>query len=224
MAKTITGYAPVIFGILILLASCGKHDPNESVDEGVVEKKTYTSHEIGWTIDIPEGWVVMSKERLKEIEKKGSDVLEEVTQEEIDTSALNYLISFSKDRVNSFQSTSEPFEEEYEGEWEESNRAGRDVILEALGKEGIRATASEISIENVGGLDFQRYETTLYSPTGEIVLKQIIYSRLINGFDIGVYVNYNNPSDKETMLRAWRGSRFETAAEPKNNAIRRISR
>jgi len=58
------------FGFLALLMSCGEYDANEQIDEGIVEEHIYTSHEIGWTMKIPNGWTVVSKDRLEELDEK----------------------------------------------------------------------------------------------------------------------------------------------------------
>ena len=48
-------------------------------------------------------------------------------------------------------------------------------------------------------------EVTL--PNG-VVLKQIMYSRLINGFDFGVSISYSDESFGREILEAWRSSEF----------------
>ncbi len=41
--------------VLFLISSCRRTDPNKQIDEGKVDKNTYTSEDIGWTIEIPNG-------------------------------------------------------------------------------------------------------------------------------------------------------------------------
>ncbi|HEC27805.1 MAG TPA: hypothetical protein ENI67_10435 [Gammaproteobacteria bacterium] len=196
-------------GALALLVSFGESDAEEQIDKGLVGKSIYTSRELGWTIEIPKGWTVVSEDKLDGLDKKGLDAIENVAGS-IDYSGLKHLISFSKNKFNIFQSTSEPFDIEYEGQWEENNSALRDLLLVTYKDQGLRAKASEISIENVSGLDFQKYEFTIYSPKGSVIINQLMYSRLINGLDFGVAINYNNEIDKNILLGVWRSSRFDS--------------
>jgi len=176
----------VVLSISLALASSGQVDPNKNIDEGKVEGNTYTSKEIGWKMEIPTGWTVVEKEKTKENNEKGLKALQETMDSEIDYSGLKNLISFQKDLFNIFQSTSEPFKVEYEGEWEENSAALKEIIYLTYLDQGIKADSSATTTEIIDGLEFQKYSFTIYSPKGKFILSQIMYSRLINGFDFGV--------------------------------------
>ena len=199
----------IITGITLLLSSCGQVDPNKNIDEGKVEGNIYTSQEIGWTIEIPKGWTVIDKEKTKEINEKGRKAIEETLDGEIDYSGLKNLISFQKNQFNIFQSVSEPFELEYDGEWKENNAALKDLIYSTYENQGIKVDSTATKIETIDGLDFQSYSFTIYSPNGDVILRQIMFSRLINGFDFGVNINYNNDKDRDELLRVFRNSKFK---------------
>jgi len=199
----------IFTGIALSLTSCGQVDPNKNIDEGKVEGNVYTSEEIGWTIEIPKGWTVIDKEKTKETNEKGLKALEETMEGEIDYSGLKNLISLQKDQFNIFQSTSEPFKLEYEGEWEENNSALKEIIYTTYLNQGMKTDSSATTIEKIDGLDFHKYSFTIYSPKGEVILKQIMFSRLINGFDFGVNINYNNEKDRDELLKVFRNSKFK---------------
>jgi len=199
----------IFTGIALSLTSCGQVDPNKNIDEGKVEGNVYTSEEIGWTIEIPKGWTVIDKEKTKEINEKVLKALEETMEGEIDYSGLKNLISLQKDQFNIFQSTSEPFKLEYEGEWEENNSALKEIIYTTYLNLGMKTDSSATTIEKIDGLDFHKYSFTIYSPKGEVILKQIMFSRLINGFDFGVNINYNNEKDRDELLKVFRNSKFK---------------
>ena len=199
----------IIAGISLSLTSCGQVDPNKNIDEGKVEGSFYTSQEIGWTIEIPEGWTVVDMEKTKETDEKARKAIEETMDGEIDLSAFKKLISFQKDQFNSLQSSSEPFELEYEGEWEENNAALKEIIYTTFLNQGIKSDSSATTIEKIDGLEFQKYSFTIYSPKGEVILKQIMFSRLINGFDFGVNINYTNDKDRDELLKVFRNSKFK---------------
>jgi hypothetical protein len=199
----------VIAGISLSLTSCGQVDPNKNIDEGKVEGSFYTSQEIGWTIEIPEGWTVVDIEKTKETEEKARKAVEETMNGEIDLSAFKKLISFQKDQFNCLQSSSEPFKLEYEGEWEENNAALKEIIYTTFLNQGVKSDSSATTIEKIDGLEFQKYSFTIYSPKGEVILKQIMFSRLINGFDFGVNINYTNDKDRDELLKVFRNSKFK---------------
>ena len=199
----------IIAGISLSLTSCGQVDPNKNIDEGKVEGSFYTSQEIGWTIEIPEGWTVVDMEKTKETEEKARKAVEETMDGEIDLSAFKKLISFQKDQFNCLQSSSEPFKLEYEGEWEENNAALKEIIYTTFLNQGVKSDSSATTIEKIDGLEFQKYSFTIYSPKGEVILKQIMYSRLINGFDFGVNINYTNDKDRDELLKVFRNSKFK---------------
>jgi hypothetical protein len=199
----------VVLSISLALASSGQVDPNKNIDEGKIEGNTYTSNEIGWKMEIPTGWAVVEKEKTKENNEKGLKALQETMDAEIDYSGLKNLISIQKDLFNIFQSTSEPFKVEYEGEWEENSAALKEIIYLTYLDQGIKADSSATTTEVIDGLEFQKYSFTIYSPNGKLILGQIMYSRLINGFDFGVNINYNNDKYRDELLMAFRNSKFK---------------
>lgn len=194
---------------ILVFTSCKPSDPNKDVDEGQVEGNTYTSQEIGWTITIPNEWEVMDKEKSEDMREKGTQAVEETIDQEVDFSGVKTLISFQKNQFNIFQSTSEPFNQEYEGEWEINNAGIKALIYETFMNQGIKADSSATTVETIDGLDFQTYNFTIYGPNGDVILHQILYSRLINGFDFAANINYNNETDRETQLQAFRSSKFK---------------
>ena len=199
---------------LTVLMSC-KTDPNEQIDEGKITENTYHSKEIGWTMDIPKGWKVTHKSVLDERTEKGLDALSETVGFEYDASQLKQLLNFQKNQFNIFQSTSEPFEVEYEGEWEENNHGLKDLLYNTYLEKGIKTDSTETKTVTIDGLEFISYGFTIYSKKGDVILNQIMYSRLINGMDFGVNINYNNESDKKEMLEAWLNSKFRKSKRAK---------
>ncbi|GCC52799.1 hypothetical protein SanaruYs_30380 [Chryseotalea sanaruensis] len=198
-----------LFGTLLSIASCSQPDPNKQIDEGKVDKNIYTSKELGWVMEIPKGWTVVERDKSEEYNKKGLEAIGEVIDGEIDVTDLKHLISFQKNQFNIFQSTSQPFKVEYEGEWEATNAELKKIIYAAFLNQGIKVDSSATSTVKVDGLDFRYYSFTVYGPKGDVILNQSIYSRLINGLDFGVNINSNNEEDKSDMLMAWKNSKFK---------------
>ena len=191
------------------LFSCKEVDPNNQIDEGNIENNIYKSNEIGWEIEIPKGWDLITMEETDAFQDKGEDLLQTMVEDDIDMSQLRNLLAFKKNAFNMFQSSSEPFEIEDEGEWKENNKALKELLEDAFAQEGIKIKASDISTEIIDGLEFMVYTFTIYSPDDKVILTQIMYSIWINGFDFGVNINYNDNNYKNEMLTAFRNSRFK---------------
>lgn len=194
-------------GTSLLFFSCGQ-DTTKKTDEGEIREQEYTSKELGWTMDIPEGWEIIDLEKTKKSTERGMKVIEESTDTKVDYSGLKNLITFQKDQFNIFQSSSEPFKLEYEGEWEEHVQYIKGLVYETYTNRGIKTDSSETTFEKINGLDFHVFDFTIYGPKGEVILKQIIYNRHINGFSFGANINYNNEKARDEMLKAFRSSTF----------------
>lgn len=197
-----------IVSVLIVFVMLSCKNSNAHVDEGSIIENTYVSKEIGWSLEIPEGWSIMEKDDLVENSNKGKKAFEETLNQEFDYSTLRHLISFQKNPFNVFHSTSEPFDLEYDGEWENNNDGLKEILYMTYENQGIRVDSTATTLERIDGLDFRQYSFIIYSPNDEVILNQIICSRLINGFDFGVIINYNNEEYKKVMLNAFRNSKF----------------
>lgn len=193
---------------LILAVSC-KKDPNKSIDEGSVNNSSYTNKEIGWTIKIPEGWEIVSMEQKKALQDRGNQAIKDLYGEDINFSQLKNLIGFKKDALNNFQSTSEPYNIEYDVSWEKNNQSIKEFVYNAYIDKGIKVDTTATTIEKVGGLDFLTFGFIIYGPEGEVILNQILYGGLINGLTFSVVINYNNNTMKNEMLNAWLKSEFK---------------
>lgn len=196
----------LVFGLLIV--SCGQVDPNKYIDEGHVQENIYKSTEIGWSIKIPDGWEVVTKDVIEAYDQKGKDAIEKTAGAEVDISGIKHLISFKKNPFNLFASTSEPFEEEYPGEYIENGKYLNELIFDTFRDQGIKADSSS-GIAIIDGLEFITFETKIYGKDGKLILNQIMYSRLINGYDFGININYNNITDRDVMLKVLKESRFD---------------
>jgi hypothetical protein len=202
------------FLLAATLLFSGKHkdkhlDPNKQVDEGAVKGETYVSQDMGWTITIPKGWTVVSRDQTEANEKKGADAIRKSSNTEIDMSGLKHLISFQKDRFNSLMSTSEPFPNASPGAFDDNCAAVDKMIYDAYASQGIRSDTSS-SVEVIHGHKFNVFHATLYSKDGKVILQQLLYSKLIHDKDFSVTINYNNEEDKKVMMDAFLNSTLKT--------------
>jgi ribosomal protein L25 (general stress protein Ctc) len=192
---------------IVLLISC-KTDPNKQVDEGTVKENVYHSKEIGWTIEIPKGWKVTQREESQKREDNGLKAINEANGINYDASGLKQLISFQKDRFHIFQSTSEKFEIEYDGEYEENKILVKELLYDTYASNGIKVDTIS-STEKIDNLNFDLFKITVYDPKGKIMLYQDLYSTFRNGVDFGVNLNYINEKEKMELMSVWKNSKFE---------------
>ena len=192
MKKVIT-----FLGILLSLTSCGQKHKDHNHDNNI-----YSNQELGWTIEIPKNWDVITQTQIKKLEEIGK----ETSDYEIDTSGLKYLIGFKKNILNFFQSSSEHLD--HPEKWEFYQKGLKEMVFNNYVSNGVKVDSTATKIIEVDGLKFQHYKFRVYNSKGELVINQLVYSRLINNESFGVNINYNNEADKEEMLKAWFGSKF----------------
>ncbi len=195
------------FLTFVLFISC-KTDPNKQVDEGTVVENKYHSKEIGWTIEIPNGWNVTKRDESQKREDKGLKAINEANGIHYDASGLKQLVSFQKDRFHIFAATSEKFEIEYDGEYEENKKLVKEILYNTYASNGIKVDTAS-SKEKIDKLEFDLFKITVYDPKGEIMLYQDLYSTFRNGLDFGVNLNYINEKEKLELMRVWKNSKFE---------------
>lgn len=198
----------LLLAVITGIVSCKNISSKTLAEEGFVQGETYNSDEMGWSMEIPKGWNIMQKDKIAANFKAGADAIDKVSDEEFDYSGLKYLINFQKDQFNIFQSTSEKFELQYEGEWEENNAGQKIMICDIFKNQGIRFDTIS-SKEKIDGLDFNVFHIKIKDRKGNVILYQDMYARYINGSDFGAVLNYNNDEDKEVLMRVWKNSKFK---------------
>lgn len=195
-------YSCLVF-ILNVFFGCNPSSPKE--EKPTLE--TYTSKEIGWTVEIPTGYKLTSQTKMNADDQKGKEAIGKVYQGELKVDSLKHLISFMKNQFNSFDSTIEPYEETKPGEYLANNVLIHKLIFDTYHKQGIKIDTSSGQI-NLKGQLFNAFYIKIYGPNGEVALNQIMYSRMIKGYDFGVNINYNNEEDKKVLVNAFMSSIF----------------
>ncbi|HSY75462.1 MAG TPA: hypothetical protein VK890_01320 [Bacteroidia bacterium] len=191
-----------------LLTACSQPDPNKQVDGGTLNGDTYHCPEVGWTISIPADWKITTKDKMEELDKAGKSAITADQKVELDTvNKMKYLVSFQKNQFNLFLATSQPFkgtDAEYALQTQITNKA----IYETCTHQGVKIDTST-GKEIIQGMEFSVFCDTIFSPDGNVILKQILYNRLINGYDLAIDINYTNDADKKTMLDAFKNCKFD---------------
>lgn len=191
--------------VLAILASCTSADKYQQGEAGQVKDEFYHCAEIGWTMRIPAGWEVLSSDEKEAINDKGFDAISQQAKFTIDS--LKNLIAFKKDPFNSFLSTIERAEEEYPGQYAENCKALNALLYDTFVAQGVQVDTAS-GMEHIQGKGFYLLSTRVHGPDGKVILEQRSYSRLVNGYDHGVTLSYNNNADRDTLESVWRASAF----------------
>lgn len=199
----------ILFFVLTSAISCKEvNKSNNLFDEGFIKNNTYENKELGWQIEIPQGWKITTRAKRDASEKKGKNAMEKTLKKEMNTKNVKKLIAFQKNKANSFTSSSVLFNEESQGQYEKYIKNSINEIYTVLisyGAYNDTATGKE----EIQGLEFKTAYFTFYSSKGKKLFNQIYYNKLINGNDLSITITYNNVLDKEIMLNALRNSKFK---------------
>ncbi len=200
-------FISLILSVSFLLFAC-QSDGSKSIQQtSSTSENTYTNTTLGWHIDIPKNWRIISEEQFNNQNQEGKKALEGIMEGSLTATGLQQLISFQKDQFNVFQSTAEAVKGAQE--WAANHKDMQEMMIDAFRSQGIHAEASATRNEKISGLDFQVFEITIFDMNKEILVQQLSYSRFLKGYDVSIIINYNNPDDKATLLKALTNSRFE---------------
>jgi hypothetical protein len=151
---------------------------------------------------------VLSKETIRENTEKGKKLIEKTYEGEVDASGLKQLLNLRKDRFNSFLSTMEHYDAGGAGSYEEYNQKLYQVMKDTYAAQGMKVEYSEDSA-SVDGLLFNVFTSRIYNKEGTaVILNQIMYSRLINGYDFGMTISYNSQTAHDELDKMIHHSRF----------------
>jgi len=194
----------LLFILLALMCAC-----NSSTKPKEEEPKleTYTNATIGWTISVPKGFQVLSKSRVEANEQKGRAAIGAIAKDTAKVEGLQHLINFQKNQFNLFSATIEPFKSNKVGDYEKNIQMVKKLVYDAYTSQHIKIDTSS-GKEVFGKRSFNAFYIKIYGPNGFIIMNQHTYSTLINGYDFGININYNNEVDKKMLLDAFKNSSF----------------
>jgi tetratricopeptide (TPR) repeat protein len=196
--------------VSILLAGCkfeAAINPNELTEPLLVENEV-----VGWKIEVPAGWEMISEEETQERQDRGFEAIEESMDLEIDASGMLQLLNIKKNATNVLAITAQPFFEEYIDEWKATNIYLQEILFDTYENKDITPEMSVIETEQIYGLEFSTYSIILLNEDSEI--NQTIYSSLHNGFDVSVILTYTDDAIKDEMFAIWRSSKFDIRKMP----------
>jgi hypothetical protein len=169
---------------------------------------SYTSKEIGWTIEIPEGWKIEDQQKVKADINEGKKALGKKGIElSISGNEIN-LITFRKNQLSKLQSTAIPYKEEYRGSWEDAFHMIKKQIYDGFNSLGVRVDSASNQSE-IDGLKFEVFILTIHDKKDRILMHQLMYRTLIKGFDFVINITYDEEMNGMQAIEAWKNSKFD---------------
>lgn len=175
--------------------------------QGKTKSKNFYNKDFKWTIAIPEDFENVSPKEWAKMQDRGKEAIENTMNEEV-TNQATVLFAIKNGQFNYMESNYQPFDEEVDGNYQETMAALNAILYETFtnqmpdAKVDTSTTTTEIS-----GLTFRTFNIRLEFPNG-IVMNTIMFSRLFGKRDFTVNIVYVDELEGKKMKDAWFGSKF----------------
>lgn len=199
---------------IILLVAC--NEKPDRPDMGRVEDRTYNNEFFGFTIDVPEEWIVHNDREKNNLAESGREDLQEMDSslaeklESVEESVLPLLSVFkykvgSTDEFNpSFIVMSEKLPADLSGM---NEPAYLQITKGELEQTGLYQTFEQVKLPvNVGGEDF--YLLRVSSKQKDVV-NQEFYTKFIDGYALIIILSYVEAEQKKELENILKGVSFD---------------
>jgi len=171
------------------------------------QKYIHSNEVIGWQMEIPKNWDIITNEENREKHEQFLHYDEAWPKKKEKFPGFDdFQIGFKKDPLNQFQSVAKPFAYEKDGNWEEMNQASKESLFRSIEQAGIKIDSTATKLVKIDDVEFHSYEFTVQSLR---TYNLLIYRSLIKGYDLGIHINYDNETLKQEMVDAWLNSTFK---------------
>ena len=144
--------------------------------------QTFTFTDIGWTINLPEGFKLLDSSAVAFRIANGKQLVKQPNTINFDSSKRKLLI-VAKKGSNSFMSSVNPYGDGEHDIWLSSNNQTRQLLFQALSKNVPSAKFdSSSSMEIIDSLVFRKFKMT-GTENGKVVYNSIMLSKFYKGYD-----------------------------------------
>ncbi len=194
--------------LILLLTGCGGDNMPKSFDYGNVENNVYSNTYFEFEMDVPEQWIVQSKEQNEELMEMGKDMIAgddksmKATLNASDVNIANLLTVFKYELGSPVD-----YNPSYMFVAENVMKApgvktGSDYFFNARkiieqSQTPYKHIDEEYTIQNLGGKDFYVMNTEI-EYLG-ISIYQTYYSRVDNGFALNLIISYSTDDEKDEL-------------------------
>jgi hypothetical protein len=172
----------------------------EVPEKGTIENDIYKCNLFDWKIEIPSGFTVIPDERIKQLQDKGYQAIQEnATEGKNIRRETNNLISFEKNKYNIFGATYESLEGTKKLSLEEHKQFTSKLLEETYSGKGIKVDIVSSDLK-LGEHDFYKIVIHLYHPkTNQLILTQEFYTTYINNHLFSANMNYTDENSGYVM-------------------------
>lgn len=178
--------------------------------EGFNNSKARLSYidDFKWTLEIPENFSRVSKDKWNEIVEVGKLGVEKSFDTEIVNEATTIFI-YKNGEFNTYESNYQPFNIETDGDYIESNNFVNIIMYQTFESQIPNAKMDSISsTQNIDGLEFHRFDININFPNGTI-MKTIGFSRLFEKKELTINITYIDEKIGKKMMKSFENSKFE---------------
>jgi hypothetical protein len=189
-----------------ITSSCGQPDSNKVENS---KGEIYRSDTNGWSIEIPQGYSIILKDQM-DVTQREREVLDDagkISGKQIDTKKFKELIKLQKG-FNLFMASSESFIGVPTDEYYKDKNEVNQLIFKTFAEKGVKIDTSR-GEETIQGLEFNTFYVAIHDSDNKIIMHEIYYYKLLNGYDFDVLIGYTNEDDKKILLDAWKNSKFD---------------
>lgn len=188
-----------LFLFLFLFIGCDKFQ--------TVKSKEIYYKKFNWRIKVPENLEAISREDWAKYQEKGVEAIENTYGEEVENNS-KIIFVFRKGQTNYFEANYQPFDEEIDGDYNDSFDAVNEILIETF-KNNIPNLTFEKNrtTKTIDGLIFQVSELKLNYPNN-VVLYANMYSRLFGNEEFTVNITYTDKTLGKQMIESFLNSKF----------------
>lgn len=203
---------------MIMVASVSKsQNQTEGFDYGHVDNGVYQNDYFGFSIKLPEDWVVQSKEQTDNIVNKGKDLLAGddenlkamIKASEINVANLLAVFQYELGSAVEYNSNMAIVAENVKNA--PGLKDGKDYLFQARrvilhGQFKYDYLSEEFEKEEINGMVFYKMDAHLNYMGLEI--RQVYYSTVLKGFSLNLIISYVSDEQKSALLSSIKTMNF----------------
>lgn len=174
------------------------------------EKFTYKP--LGWTIELPKGYSLISEEEGQRVQDKGVKMIEATYDTDLEDvlEPTTTLFMLKNGPTNYMEANLQAFDPAKDGDFNEVNREVSGIILQTFKDQMPKAAKVEMSVSNevVGGKKFFVAHYIIMLP-GSIKLDMFMYSRLFAKKNLTINIMYLDNEQGKILMNSLRSSVFK---------------
>jgi len=194
--------------LILLLSACGGDKMPKSFDYGNVENNVYSNSYFGFTVDVPEQWIVQSKEQNEQLMNLGKEMIagdDKSMKAVLNASEVNVanLLTVFKYELGSPVDYNPSYMLIGENVMKAPGvKTGSDYFFNARrimqqSQTPYKHIDEEYTLKNLGGKDFYVMNTEIEYMG--VSIYQAYYSRIDNGFALIMIISYTTDDEKDEL-------------------------